>query len=303
MFSDDVMSDFLSRHRLPRDFRDMAKHHYLPLARRLADIRKHGHPLLIGINGAQGTGKSTLADFLRVATESMFNWNVAVISIDDFYLTREERKILAGDVHPLFMTRGVPGTHDIEMLATCLNRLQKLGSNEQLTIPRFDKATDDRADRSRWTSVVGPIDLVILEGWCVGSEAQSDVELEEAVNSLEREDDPEGVWRKYVNDRLRSNYQQIFERLDFLIYINAPDFDSILRWRLKQEKKLAEVSAPDSAGLMTDDQIVRFMQFYERITRANQVTIPKRADIIFNLDDTHSIDSASYGLQNVKSSE
>ncbi len=294
MFSDNVMSDFLSRHRLPRGFRDMAEHYYLPLARQLIEIRKDDCPLLIGVNGAQGTGKSTLADFLRVATESMFNWNVAVISIDDFYLTSEERKDLAGDVHPLFMTRGVPGTHDTEMLAICLDRLQKLGSNEQLAIPRFDKAADDRADKSQWTPAVGPIDLVILEGWCVGSEAQPDRELEEPVNSLEREDDPEGIWRKYANDQLRSNYQQIFEQLDFLIYINAPDFDSILRWRLKQERKLAEVSASNSAGLMTDDQIVRFMQFYERITRANQVTIPRRANIIFDLDDTHSIISTSH---------
>ncbi len=302
MFADNLMSDFLSRHRLPGGFRDMAERYYLPLAERLTEIHKGGHPLLIGVNGAQGTGKSTLADFLRVATESMSNWNVAVLSIDDFYLTRAQRKVLASDVHPLLMTRGVPGTHDTEMLADYMDGLQKLGSNDQLKIPRFDKATDNRADRSRWTTVVGPIDLIILEGWCVGSKAQPDAELEKPLNPLERDDDPEGTWRNYVNDQLKSNYEEIFERLEYLIYINAPDFDSVLRWRLKQEKKLAEISASRSAGLMTGDQIVRFMQFYERITRANQTTIPEYANIIFDLDDTHLIVSSSQSEQYAKNS-
>jgi len=294
MFSDRLMSDFVSRHRLPFEFRAMAETHYLPLTRRLTEIRGKSCPLLIGVNGAQGSGKSTLADFLRVATESMFNWNVAVISIDDFYLTREERATLASDVHALLMTRGVPGTHDTGMLGICLDRMRKLDSNEQLAIPRFDKATDDRADRSCWTTVAGPVDLVILEGWCVGSQAQPDPELLEPVNALEREGDPEGIWRKYVNDQLRLNYQQIFRQLEFLIFIDAPNFESILRWRVKQEKKLAEISAPGSAGLMTVDQIVRFMQFYERITRANKLTIRQRANTVFDLDDTHSIVSSSH---------
>lgn len=285
------MADFLSRHRLPPEFRHTAEQHYVPLARRLPEIRDEKRQLLLGINGAQGTGKSTLADFLHLASESMFGWRVAVLSIDDFYYTREERKTLAENVHPLLTTRGVPGTHDTGMLCDYLDRLRQLDSNERIALPRFDKATDDRADESRWPSVEGPIDLVILEGWCVGTGAQLDAELEHPINTLEREEDPDGAWRKYVNHQLKANYEQIFDKLDFLIFVRVPSFDAIFRWRVEQEEKLADVSPEGSSGLMNKEQIQRFLQFYERLTRANLATLPNSADVVFSLDYAHSISS------------
>ncbi|MGB5331272.1 MAG: hypothetical protein WBM80_15470 [Woeseiaceae bacterium] len=283
------MTGFLSRHRLPAEFRSIAKLHYLPLAKRLRQMRDGRRLLLLGINGAQGTGKSTLADFLWLATESMFDWNVAVLSIDDFYYTLAERKTLAEEVHPLLRTRGVPGTHDTDMLAGYLERLQRLGKSEHMALPRFDKAVDDRADESRWPVVKGPVDLVILEGWCVGTVAQSDAELQQPVNALERDEDPDGTWRRYVNDRLRAKYEPIFKKLDALIFIGAPNFDAILRWRLEQEEKLAASAPSGSSGVMNKQQIVRFIQFYERLTRANLAALPERADFVFRLDDSHAI--------------
>jgi len=257
----------------------------------LPQIRGDRNQLVLGINGAQGTGKSTLADFLRLAAESIFDWRVAVLSIDDFYYTLDERKTLAGKVHPLLRTRGVPGTHDTDMLAHYLTRLQDLARDEHIALPRFDKAIDDRADESRWPLVKGPIDLVILEGWCVGTMAQQDVELETPINDLEREQDPDGAWRNYVNDRLKANYEPIFDGLDFLVFMRAPGFDAILRWRVEQEEKLADVSPEGSSGLMNEEQIERFLQFYERLTRANLAALPDSADLVFRLDDAHSISS------------
>lgn len=247
----------------------------------------------MGINGAQGTGKSTLASFLKVATKSMFDWNVAVISIDDFYCTKAERSQLARDVHPLLATRGVPGTHDTGMLAQCLKQLAQLNSHEQLVLPRFDKAADDRADESRWPSVTGPIDLVILEGWCVGTAAQQDIELQRPINALELEEDVDASLRRYVNEQLRSNYEPIFSELDLLVFIRAPSFDAIFRWRVEQEEKLAERSPLGSPGLMNREQIARFIQFYERLTRANLATLPNRADIVIQLDESHSVSSCT----------
>lgn len=289
--SDKQMFDFLSRHRLPPEFRRAAEQHYLPLARRLPEIRGGKRQLLLGVNGAQGTGKSTLADFLRLATESMFGWNVAALSIDDFYYTLAERETLAQDVHSLLATRGVPGTHDTDMLARYLHRLQQADKNEHIALPRFDKATDDRADEQRWPVVEGPVDLVILEGWCVGTMAQSGAELQRPVNDLERDEDPDGAWRNYVNDQLKTNYEPIFDQLDFLIFLGAPGFDAILRWRLEQEEKLADASPNGSSGLMNKEQIERFLQFYERLTRANLAALPNSADVVFSLDDSHSISS------------
>lgn len=289
--SDRRMSDFLSKHQLPAEFRRVADQHYLPLARRLPAIRGDKRQLLLGINGAQGTGKSTLADFLRFAAESMFDWGVAVLSIDDFYLTRKERESLAHVVHPLLLTRGPPGTHDVEMLGDYLARLRRLGIGERLPLPRFDKADDDRANESRWPVVEGPIDLVILEGWCVGTRAQTDTELEPPVNPLEHDEDADGAWRRYVNDQLEANYEPIFEQLDYLVFMRAPSFDAILRWRAEQEEKLAAVSPQGSSGLMNEKQITRFLQYYERLTRANLATLPGQADLVFELDEDHSISS------------
>jgi len=283
------MSNFLSRHRLPAEFRRIAEQHYLPLAKRLAQMRDGKRQLLLGVNGAQGTGKSTLADFLRLATESMFGWNVAVLSIDDFYFTLAERQALAKDVHPLLKTRGVPGTHDTDMLARYIERLQQLDESERIALPRFDKSIDDRADESQWPVVKGPIDLVILEGWCVGTQAQSDVELQRPVNALEHDEDADGAWRRYVNDQLRAKYEPIFAQLDALIFIGAPNFDAILRWRIEQEEKLAAASPSNSPGLMNKQQITRFIQFYERLTRANLAALTEKADFVFRLDDSHAI--------------
>ncbi|MGI9232100.1 MAG: hypothetical protein ACR2RD_00580 [Woeseiaceae bacterium] len=288
-FTEHQMSDFLSKHRLPNDFRDVAEHSYLPLVEQLPKRRSGRVPLLLGINGAQGTGKSTLADFLRLAAESRFGWSVAVLSIDDFYHTQDMRQALSKDVHPLLATRGVPGTHDVDMLDAYIERLQRAGRDDEIALPRFDKATDDRAEASRWPVVKGPIDLIILEGWCVGTRPQSAEDLEPPINALERDDDEDGHWRRYVNDQLKTRYAKVFARLDMLVFLAAPSFDAILRWRLEQERKLADKSPSGATGLMNEHQIRGFIQFYERLTRANLGTLRDTADVVFELDETHSI--------------
>jgi len=296
-FSDQQIRDFLSEHRLPTEFRNTAERYFLPFARRLPDYRAENTALFLGINGAQGTGKSTLADFLRLATASMFEWTVAVLSIDDFYYTREERVRLAEEVHPLLKVRGVPGTHDTELLRQCIERLRSAGGADEVALPRFDKSIDDRANESTWPVIRGPVDLVILEGWCVGTRAQQHEHLERAINQLERDEDPDGIWRNYVNDQLDEHYASIFDDLDKLVFMQAPGFDAILRWRLEQEEKLAAKSSESASGLMNEEQITRFIQFFERLTRVNLATLPEAADIVFALDETHAVSSTREGNQ------
>jgi D-glycerate 3-kinase len=294
MLSGRHIDEFIAQHRLPGRFRDLIERHYLPLAAWLESQGQVDEPLFIGINGAQGTGKSTLADFVRLALEQGANWRVAVLSIDDFYLTKAERKNLAERIHPLMETRGVPGTHDIQMLATCIEQLKNSGPEKCLALPRFDKSRDERADPESWPLVSGPVDLIILEGWCVGCTHQSGDELLEPINLLEREEDASGDWRHYVNDQIKGSYAELFAALDALIFLQAPSFDAVYRWRLEQEKKLAAVSPGDAAGIMNSKQIARFIQHYERLTRVNLATLTDTADVVLELNENHDCVRSRY---------
>ncbi len=288
------IEDFISRHRLPARFRRLIDEQYKPLVSWLIQQHQTNKPLLLGINGAQGTGKSTLADFLQLALEKGEGWHVAVLSIDGFYRTKAERKQLSDAVHPLLMTRGVPGTHDLQLLSTCIEQLRSLDSGTQLSLPRFDKAEDDRAVVETWPVVTGPINLIILEGWCVGSVPQNSAALSLPINDLERDMDPAGKWRHFVNKQLEEGYAELFADLDFLFFLKAPNFEAVLRWRLEQEEKLAAKSAEDSVGIMDRAHIANFIQHYERLTRANLESLPKIADVILELDDNHDCARSQY---------
>jgi D-glycerate 3-kinase len=285
---------FLRVHRLPESFRRTADKFYLPVVDWLASRREAGSTFLLGINGAQGTGKSTLADFVKLALETTVHKSVAVLSIDDFYMTKGQRQALANKIHPLLSVRGVPGTHDLVMLETCLRSLRELAPGVSYCLPRFDKASDDRADESTWPTVTGPVDVIILEGWCVGSIAQPDTALAEPLNVLERERDPDGTWRRYVNDRLATDYAALFAELDALIFLRAPSFDAIYRWRLEQEQKLAATRPSDTSGIMDERQIAEFIQYYERITRNNLDHIGNSADIVLELDEYHQFTASRF---------
>ena len=287
-----ALPGFLAEHRLPVTFRRTAETFYLPLAGQLPRWRRGTKTLLLGINGAQGTGKSTLAAFLATAAAGLHGWRPAVLSIDDFYLTRSEREALAENVHPLFATRGVPGTHDTALMTRTLERLEALRGGEPMSLPRFDKANDDRAAESDWPVVAGPLDVIVLEGWCVGSRAQPEAALSDPVNELERDEDPDGTWRNYANAALAESYEPVFSRLDALAFLAAPSFDAVFRWRLEQERKLAEQSA--GSALMDEYAVARFVRFFERITRDNLARLPARADVVLSIDESHAVTTADY---------
>jgi D-glycerate 3-kinase len=285
---------FIAEHRLPDSFRNTATDCYEPLAGWLRNKLAPGTPFLLGINGAQGTGKSTLADYLALVLVESRGRNVAILSIDDFYLTKAERQQLSRTLHPLLAVRGVPGTHDIPMLRDYLRRLRNLEPGAQCRLPRFDKATDDRADEACWPAVTGPIDLVVLEGWCVGSAAEPDDRLERPVNALERTRDADGRWRRYVNGRLAADYAELFETLDALVVLRAPSFEAILRWRIEQEHKLAASAEPGAPGIMNDAQVREFIAYFERVTRNNLDSVGSNADIVLELDEYHDCVALRY---------
>ena len=288
MITKQHINDFIFRHQLPNSFHRLIDEHYTSLTAWLIQKRQPNQTLLLGINGAQGTGKSTLAGYLQLALEEGEGWKVAVLSLDDFYLTKVERKQLSESVHPLLITRGVPGTHDLQLLSACIEQLRNLAPDQIISLPRFDKAQDDRAAVATWPVVTGPIDLIILEGWCVGSEPQTADTLSQPVNQLERVQDSSGTWRHFVNKQLQEQYADLFAEINFLFFLQAPDFEAVFRWRSEQEDKLAANTTGNSSGIMDRAQISEFIQNYERLTRANFISLPKIADVILELDNTHA---------------
>jgi len=266
---------------------------YVPLAERIA---KHhavaGRTLLIGVNGSQGSGKSTLAALLTQLLAENFGLKAIDLSIDDFYFTRQSRLSLAEKIHPLLATRGVPGTHDVALMNATLEQLSR--KNHEVSIPRFDKSRDDRYPESEWNKVSAPFDIVIVEGWCLGTPAQTDEELLKPVNDLESREDPDGSWRRYVNQQIEGRYQDIYQMMDVWIMLQAPSFECVYRWRLEQEQKLADKlsQSEQENRVMTATQIQLFIQHYQRLTEHSLQQLPGRVHYLFSLDADRRIVSS-----------
>ena len=261
----------------------------MPLAGRIAKHHEAaGRTLLIGVNGSQGSGKSTLAALLTQLLAKEFGLKAIDLSIDDFYLTRHSRVSLARQIHPLLETRGVPGTHDVSLMCETLQQLTR--ENSDVSIPRFDKACDDRYPARQWDKVSAPFDIVIVEGWCLGTPAQAEAALHKPVNDLEALEDPDGHWRRYVNQQISGHYQDIYQMMDLWIMLRAPSFACVYQWRLEQEEKLAaKLLAGDQQNssrnrVMTAMQISRFIQHYQRLTEHSLDQLPGRVHFLFSLD-------------------
>ncbi len=246
---------------------------------------RRGAALLVGLSGLQGSGKSTFACQLADAVQA---GGIATqrLSLDDFYLGRRARLRLARDVHPLLATRGVPGTHDLDLLQRTLDDLAQASPRTPARIPRFDKGRDTRLAPSRWRAVDAAPRLVLLEGWCVGVPAQNANALARPLNALEREDDHDGRWRNWVNAQLADRYARLWQKLDKLITLEAPDFVVVSGWRDDQESALRRRGAPHA---MDHSALRRFLMHYERLSRHALREVPARADLRIVLREDRSV--------------
>jgi D-glycerate 3-kinase len=242
-------------------------------------------PLIVGICGSQGSGKSTVCKTLATRFSDA-GMKVATLSLDDLYLPLAARVKLGELVHPLLRTRGVPGTHDTKL---GIHTLHDLAHEKQVKLPRFDKARDDRRPEAAWEIVQGPVDLVLFEGWCVGARPQGLETLTQPINALEANEDVDGRWRRYVNDALGGEYQSLFAKIDLLVLLAAPSFDVVLKWRTQQEQELRDQSQGDRSGVMDDAQLARFIQHYERLTKHVLIEMPPRADLVIRLGEDRSV--------------
>ena len=251
-------------------------------------------PLIIGLAGGQGIGKTTITSIITIILKKYFKLDVFKISIDDFYKTIKQRTLLSKNKHPLLMTRGVPGTHDIDIMLNFFKRI-KVKNFKILKLPKFNKGVDDRCKQSLWYKIQSKPDVVILEGWCVGARSQNSKELKKPVNSLEKIHDQNFKWRQYVNYQLKTKYKKLFDQLDYILFLKAKNFSLLRRWRLKQEKKLwLKSKNKKNLKIMNKDQVKNFMDTYQRITQQMFKDMPKYSSIIMNLNSSHQIKNIRY---------
>jgi D-glycerate 3-kinase len=240
-----------------------------------------GGAVLVGLCGSQASGKSTTAGRLAERLGRM-GARTVVFSIDDFYLTLRERRELAAMVHPLLATRGVPGTHDVQLMTDTIDALLRARPDSITALPMFDKASDDRVPRDAWPNFEGRPDVVILEGWCVGARPQSESALLQPVNALEAREDADGRWRLYANACLGGDYAAFFAGLDLRLMLRAPSFECVHGWRAEQEAGLNR-DARSARLAMTDAELARFIAHYERMTR--WILEDEPADLIADIDE------------------
>ena len=266
---------------------------YLPLAAWLERARAEtGRALVVGLAGGQGSGKSTLSALLAIVLREAFGAVAVVLSLDDLYHPRAERRRLGRERHPLFAVRGPPGTHDLALGVATVERLLAQGPGGRTALPSFDKATDDRRPCGSWAVHEGPLDHLLFEGWCVGARPQAAEALEAPVNALEREEDQGGAWRRAVNAALAGPYRALFDRVDVQILLRVDGLARVFEWRRLQEAKLRERVAREGTGggpprVMSDAEVDRFIAHYERITRHLLEEMPARADLVLDVDRGH----------------
>ena len=265
---------------------------YLPISKMINDdYLKKKKTRVIGLTGGQGTGKSTISNILKIILKEAYNLETVTFSIDDFYKTLDERKKMSKKINNLFFTRGVPGTHDTKILFKCIKNL-KNKKFKKMTIPKFDKSSDDRSPKNKWLKIKKKPNIVIFEGWCVGATAQKNKDLNFPINKLEELRDNKKIWRQKVNLELKKNYKKIFNLIDKLIFLKVPSFKYVFKWRLLQEEKLRITGKGKKT--MNDKQIENFVMYYERITKHMLKTLPKKADTVIEIDERHRLKSIRF---------
>lgn len=282
-----MLEKFLQEQQLPKAFADTAEKYFVPLAKQLATKTQTTKPLFIGINGCQGSGKSTLTAFLTSYLNEL-GLSVVNVSLDDFYHSKAKRIELSKTIHPLLKTRGVPGTHNTALLKATLNKLK---TNIPTPLPSFSKADDDCVPANQWPISTEHNDIVLVEGWCWGTPSQEGSDLTAAINKLEATSDQDCRWRNYVNLQLKEQYQPLYSLFNVWIMLQAPSFNSVHAWRWQQEQKLA--AKHQGQGVMSEVEVANFIQYYQRLTEHSLKSLPPLCDYVFQLDNNRHIVSVA----------
>ena len=258
----------------------------IPLAVYFNSLERKKDPHFIGFTGGQGSGKTTLSEFVQLVLQLGFDKKTIGFSLDDIYKTPEEREDLAKSVHPLCKVRGVPGTHDVKLGLDTLNSLVHAQPSTQTSIPSFSKPLDQHSPKETWREYKGKPDFIFFDAWCGGARPVSTENWKPPMNILEKEEDPKGIWSKWSNTELAGDYQILFERFDLLLMIKVPSMEHVYESRWLQEQTLAKtLKDPEiKKKIMNKQEVFRFVMHYERLTRYILEEMPSFADIVLERD-------------------
>lgn len=263
---------------------------WLPLATRLAAQQQElKRPLVQGILGGQGTGKTTLAAALTQILSCM-GLRCIGISIDDLYKTYAERRELR-ERDPRLDRRGPPGTHDVNLGIQVLDQLRQtaqINSQTTIEIPRFDKSAYGGAgDRTTPETTTGA-DIILFEGWFVGAQPVDPAIFVSAPDPIRTEADRQ--FAIDMNTNLQ-NYLPLWQRLDSLIVLYPADYRFSKQWRQQAEQ---EAIAAGATG-MSDAEVSEFVDYFWRALHPELFITPlmrnaELVDLVVEINSEHQLD-------------
>eukprot|EP00924_Labyrinthula_sp_SR-Ha-C_P007019 maker-scaffold_8-snap-gene-7.14-mRNA-1 protein AED:0.00 eAED:0.00 QI:238/1/1/1/1/1/2/50/289 len=288
------MEKWIIAEKLPSTYLSMGKTYFDPILNKIREefVEKKEKPYILGVGAPYATGKTTMCRYMKAKLVDQ-GYKVVTVSLDDFYKEKSKRIALAQSIHPLLRTRGVPGTHDLDLFKHFIETAKE--KKGELKIPSFSKALDDRLDETQWTKIPLPIDFLILEGFCLKiPNIEPAEDLHVCMNDLERNEDPTCSWRNYVEKNVKIYNEVISPALSKFVYMKVDGWEDVVKNRQLQESKLREKTGSEKTDVMTEQQVNRFVQFSERLGRRGLKYLPAKADILIKLDNSQTVTQVIY---------
>ena len=268
---------------------------------------QHARPIVIGVEGPQGSGKTYSSIRIKQdLSEAYPNFNIIQFSMDDFYLTYEQQLAVnsQNEGNVLLQGRGLPGTHDVSLLLKVFEELlANDASRLPIQIPVYDKSAHngkgDRQEPATWTKVDKLVDLIIFEGWFNGyMSISNDKNLIKKWHSIKKKQYPkfENITDlQIVNiNRNLGRYEAIWKLFDLFICIKTSEINNVYKWRLQQEYELIRIKGRGMSDADVEQFIDRYMPIYYLYYDRLEVIQKQLKSLELNIDESRTLLSSKF---------